>query len=152
MYPIATGSGDQAIELLDIAGDDHQEIGEAEKANLVPASTATGEDGDNGSEEREKCTVANSGPQQEEAERAKDAQEAAVPEKLQDDDQIAEIWYKRWFFKLFPKLKRGVCVCVCVCVCVWISYRYDMEFSVQLRTEGGWELMMMNTTINSDMW
>lgn len=36
------------------------------------------------------------------------ASEAAVPEKLQDDDQFAEIWYKRWFFKVFPQLRRGV--------------------------------------------
>ena len=114
LYPIATGSGDQAIELPDVAGDDHQEIDEAEKANLVPANTTTGEKGANNSEEREKPMVADSGLQQEEAGRAKEAQEAAVPEKLQDDDQLAEIWYKRWFFKFFPKLRKGRCVCVCV--------------------------------------
>ena len=36
-----------------------------------------------------------------------EAQEAAVPEKLQDEDQFAEIWYKRWFFTVFPLLRRG---------------------------------------------
>ena len=40
--------------------------------------------------------------------RAREA--AAAPEKLQDEDQFAEIWYKRWFFKLFPMLRRGGCV------------------------------------------
>ena len=39
---------------------------------------------------------------------ASEAQEAAVPEKLEDDDQFAEIWYKRWFFKVVPLLRRGV--------------------------------------------
>ena len=37
-------------------------------------------------------------------------QEAAAPEKLQDEDQFAEIWYKRWFFAVFPQLRRGECV------------------------------------------
>ena len=37
-------------------------------------------------------------------------QEAAVTEKLQDEDQFAEIWYKRWFFAVFPQLRRGECV------------------------------------------
>ena len=40
-----------------------------------------------------------------------EAQEAAVPEKLQDEDQFAEIWYKRWFFTVFPMLRRGVWMC-----------------------------------------
>jgi hypothetical protein len=127
LYPIATGSGDQAIELPDVAADDDQEIGggggEADKINLVPDGTATREKGANDSEEREKSTTVVTGgggggvggeAQQEEAERArKDAQEAAVPEKLQDDDKLQEIWYERWFFKVFPKLKRGECACVC---------------------------------------
>ena len=32
----------------------------------------------------------------------------AVPEKLQDDDQILDPLYKRVFFKIFPQLRRGV--------------------------------------------
>ena len=114
LYPIATGSGDQAIELPDVAADDEtQEIsgGEADKVNLVPDDSATREKGANDAEEREKSTVVTDGggggAQQEETERARDAQEAAVPEKLQDDDKLQEIWYKRWFFKFFPQLKRG---------------------------------------------
>ena len=118
MYPIATGSGDQAIELPDVAADDSQEIdggGEADKVNLVPTDdTATREKGVNDSEGREKSTVVTDGggggAQEEETERARDAQEAAVPEKLQDDDKLKEIWYKRWFFKIFPQLKRGRCM------------------------------------------
>lgn len=31
-----------------------------------------------------------------------------VPEKLQDEDQFSEVWYKRWFFTVFPFLRRGV--------------------------------------------
>ena len=125
LYPIATGSGDQATELPDVVGDDNQEI---RKANLVPPNTTTGEKGATDSEEREKPMVADSGSQQEEAGRAKEAQEAAVPEKLQNDDQ----WYKRWFFKLFPKLRKGVwggggCVNFC---------QHDMEFPIQLRSKG----------------
>lgn len=120
MYPIATGSEDQAIELLDVAADDSQEIdgGEADKVNLVPTDdTATREKGANDSQGREKSTVVtdggSGGAQGEETERARDAQEAAVPEKLQDDDKLQEIWYKRWFFKAFPQLKRGRWVDAC---------------------------------------
>ncbi len=117
LYPIATGSGDQAIELLDVAVDDSQGISDAEKANLVPTDTTTGgSTEEKGTEKREKPPMADSGPQQEEVGGGKETQVAAVPEKLQDDDQLAEIWYKRWFFTLFPNLKRGVCVCVYVCV------------------------------------
>ena len=36
---------------------------------------------------------------------------AAVPEKLTDEDKFAEIWYERWFFKIFPQLKRGTWLC-----------------------------------------
>ena len=116
LYPIATGSEDLAVELPDIAGGDGdtQEISGAEKANLVPTDTATGEKGASDSDEREKPAAAtdvdSGGPQQEEA------REAAVPEKLQDDDQLKEIWYKRWFFKVFPMLRRGGCVYSIICV------------------------------------
>ena len=120
LYPIATGSEDQAIELPDVAADDSQEIngGEADKVNLVPTDdTATREKGANDSQGREKSTVVtdggSGGAQGEETERARDAQEAAVPEKLQDDDKLQEIWYKRWFFKAFPQLKRGRWVDAC---------------------------------------
>ena len=92
---------------------------------MVPDdATAKEEKGATESEEREKPAVMvddggggdtqQQQQQEEEAGRAKEAKEAAVPEKLQDDDQRTEIWYKRWFFKLFPKLRKGVCVCVCV--------------------------------------
>ena len=33
----------------------------------------------------------------------------AVPEKLQDDDEMRDPLYKRVFFKIFPQLRRGVC-------------------------------------------
>lgn len=37
-----------------------------------------------------------------------DEQEEAVPEKLTDnDDERKEKWYRRAFFTLFPKLRRG---------------------------------------------
>ena len=36
---------------------------------------------------------------------------AAVSEKLTDEDEFAEIWYERWFFKIFPQLKRGRWLC-----------------------------------------
>ena len=133
LYPIATGSEDQAIELPDVAADDSQEIdgGEADKVNLVPTDdTATREKGANDSEAREKSTVVTDGggggAQGEETERARDAQEAAVPEKLQDDDKLQEIWYKRWFFKVFPQLKIGRWLCGCMWV--GVMYQCDTEF------------------------
>ena len=37
-----------------------------------------------------------------------DKKEEAVPEKLADDDDVKEVWYRRTFFAVFPKLRRGV--------------------------------------------
>ena len=37
-----------------------------------------------------------------------DKEEEAVPEKLADDDGRKEKWYKRAFFTVFPKLRRGI--------------------------------------------
>ena len=34
----------------------------------------------------------------------------AVPEKLQDEDEMRDPLYKRVFFSVFPQLRRGVCV------------------------------------------
>ena len=36
-----------------------------------------------------------------------DKEEDAVPEKLADDDERKEKWYRRAFFTVFPKLRRG---------------------------------------------
>jgi phospholipid-translocating ATPase len=35
-----------------------------------------------------------------------DKEEGAVPEKLADDDELKEKWYRRAFFTVFPKLRR----------------------------------------------
>ena len=123
MYPIATGNQEQSIELPDVAGDDHQETSEAEKVNLV--SAASGVEKNEGTDTAEREKPATSGPESGEVGRTAEVQEAAVPEKLQDDDQLKEIWYKRLLFKVFPKLMRGVCVCVCVHVDFNLT---DMEF------------------------
>jgi hypothetical protein len=37
-----------------------------------------------------------------------DDQEEAVPEKLADVDERKEKWYRRAFFTVFPKLRRGL--------------------------------------------
>ena len=94
-----------------LSDEQHKEINEGEKENLV--STASGVQDKtvaSGSEEvDEPATVAGTG--HDEAGTANAVQED-VPEKLQDDDQLKEIWYKRYFFKVFPQLRRGVCVYV----------------------------------------
>ena len=39
---------------------------------------------------------------------ANDEVQEGVLEKLQDDDQLAEPLYKRVFFTIFPRLRRGM--------------------------------------------
>lgn len=46
-----------------------------------------------------------------------DQEEEAVPEKLADEDERKEKWYRRAFFTVFPKLRRGVYVTYCILPC-----------------------------------
>ena len=135
MYLIATSSQDQAIELSVVTND---EVDGAEKETLIPAdSNGDGADSqENGvtdSEERE--NVAATAELQPGEVGGADKEQEAVPEKLQDDDRLAEIWYKRWFFKLFPKLRRGLLVCG-GSVHVFLLSNV-MLFLFQLRHRGG---------------
>ena len=55
-------------------------------------------------------TVVDAGENEYQEVDSSDEVQEAVPEKLQDDDQLAEIWYKRLFFTILPQLRRGMLI------------------------------------------
>ena len=40
----------------------------------------------------------------------KEEEQEALPEKLADEDERKEKWYRRAFYTVFPKLRRGMCL------------------------------------------